>query len=189
MNQNVQLEWGLTPIPKGEYVAVWGARAILEDGEISLLHDRQQMLGGTDAKEMLCDWINTVGLPHLKRHIKANHWNGRTEDLFTFDRWPFQLRASPRRSYGYLYLTAVMQGEETFPDGRWSGSFIPEIGETVEAGINGLGKCKVLGYRKEYGWNAIIVRPMMPPKWFVRQNGEAAVCMLFGAEFRKRDHE
>lgn len=188
MDQTAKLEWGLFPIPDGEYLAIWGARAILEDGRIILLPDRQQMLGNLDTKDILCRWINHTGLPNLKHHIKTNCWNGSTEDIFILDLWPFQLRASPRRSHGYLYLTAVIQGEEKFPNGKWSNTFIPAIGEMIQATINGLGQCRVLGYWKEYDWNAVIVKPLRPPEWFVRQRGRDAVCMLFGAEFTRCNH-
>ena len=184
-NKTTTLDWGLTPIPDGEFLAVWGARAIFVRREISLLPNRQQMFGHQDARNELCDWINHVGLPKLKRHVEENHWDGATEETFTIDDWPIQMKASPRRSHGYMYLTATMRGEEKFPDGKWSNTFIPQIGETVKAKCNDIGKCKVLGYMQEAGWNAIVAKPLKPPKWFVKQNGKYAFVMLFGAEFER----
>ena len=59
---------------------------------------------------------------------------------------------------------------------------IPEIGDTITAKINNLGKCYVLGYLLQDEWISIIVNPLNPPKWFIKQNGKSALVTLFGAE-------
>lgn len=61
----------------------------------------------------------------------------------------------------------------------------PEIGETILAVVNGIGKCQVLGYYLKDGWSGVIVLPENPPEWFIRQNGRNGVCGLFGAEIRE----
>ena len=100
--------------------------------------------------------------------------------LFTF-----MLKASPNGSYGYMYLTAVMKGSESMPDGQWSNTFIPKVGGFVMARINNIGKCRVLGFFEKDGRVGIIAKPVKPPKWFVFQNEAHALCCLFGAEIAK----
>lgn len=107
-----------------------------------------------------------------------------TQETFTLETWSFLFEASPRAS-GYIYITAYLKGLSEFPTGKWSGNFIPRIGETVFAVINDIGKCQVLGYYLEDGWIGVMAKPAQPPEWFVRQNGENAVCGLFGTEIRK----
>ena len=188
-----QFRWGLTPLPEGELLAAWGARAIFQHRELDFLHDRQQALGSEKTRAILGKWIDRVGLPELKKHIKKNGWSSSTKEVFELNRGPFMLKASPRGSYGYMYLTAVLKGMESMPDGIWSNTFIPEIGGFVMAKVNDIGKCRVLGFFERDGRVGVIAKPVKPPKWFVWQNGAHALCCLFGAEIakpeRKRHHQ
>ena len=180
-----QFRWGLTPLPEGELLAAWGARAIFQHRELDFLHDRQQALGPEKLRAILGKWIDRTGLPELKKHIKRNGWSSSTQDVFELNVGPFMLKASPRGSYGYMYLTAVMKGSESMPDGQWSNTFIPKVGGFVMARINNLGKCRVLGFIERDGRVCVIAKPVKPPKWFVWQNGAHALCCLFGAEIEK----
>ena len=121
----------------------------------------------------------------MKKHVKRNAWSSSTKDVFELNVGPFMLKASPRGSYGYMYLTAVMKGSESMPDGQWSNTFIPKVGGFVMARINNIGKCRVLGFFERDGRVGVIAKPVKPPKWFVRQNGAHALCCLFGAEIEK----
>ena len=66
-----QFRWGLTPLPEGELLAAWGARAIFQHRELDFLHDRQQALGSEKTRAILGKWIDRVGLPELKKHISC----------------------------------------------------------------------------------------------------------------------
>lgn len=187
MNMN-ELNWGYRPFRSIDTLAVYGARTIFQNGSIEFLHDRQQFLGSEAAKSVLCKWINSKALPELKKYIREKGWTTATEEVFSFEKGAFAMDASPRASYGYIYLTAYLKGLETFPKidetHRWSGNFKPEIGETVLARINGIGTCNILGYYMEYDWIGVIAKPTQPPEWFVRQNGAEALCGLMGAEIK-----
>lgn len=68
------------------------------------------------------------------------------------------------------------------PVGKESGNLDRELLSTVKAKVNIIGECRVMGWFIEEGWVGIIGLPLNPPDWFVRQNGDNAVCGLFGAE-------
>jgi hypothetical protein len=59
---------------------------------------------------------------------------------------------------------------------------IPQVGEEVNVKINGIGRSKVLKYFVEYGFIGLIVQPMSPPQWYVKQNGAGEPCHVFPAE-------
>ena len=180
-----KLEWGLRPFKTGNYLAGFGARMIWNGNKITFLPDRQQFIGNAKTCEALRNWINNKALSKLKQYIADHHWTGATTEIYTDETWLYRIEVSPNGSHGYLYLSAYMKGFDEFPDGKWSGNFIPEIGETILAVVNGIGRCQVLGYYLEDGWNGVIVLPESPPEWFICQNGENSVCGLFGAEIGK----
>ena len=184
-----KLEWGVRPFRELKTLAVYGARTIFQNGKIEFLWDRQSCIGEEDARKSLCAWINHKALPALKEYIIRHDWAPMTQETFTLETWSFLFEASPRASGGYIYITAYLKGFSEFPEGKWSGKFKPEIGESVVAAVNGIGTCTVLGYYVEGGWTGVIVLPENPPEWFVRQNGQNAVCGLFGAEIRKIDRD
>lgn len=85
----------------------WGARAIYTGRSIDLLRDRQQMIGEPDAREALGSWLNLKALPLLRslaseRSLPATH----EDSLVVISGDGFCLHASPRASYGYLYIGA-----------------------------------------------------------------------------------
>ena len=184
INSN-ELKYGLRPRHPQKALAAFGARAIFQNGKIDFLPDRQSCLGETDASKTLCAWTWQKALPELKKYIRKKGWTRGTQETFTLETWLYRFDASPCASDGYLYMTSCMKGTDTFPCGKFSGDFIPEIGETVLAAINNIGRCKVIGYYRENGWIGVIALPENPPKWFIQQNGENAACGLFGVEIRK----
>jgi len=177
--------WGLNPLPEDECLAVWGARAIFLRGELDFLPDRQQALGSETARRLLGKWIARTALPRLKKHIRENRWDSASREVFELNIGPCTLKASPNGSHGYMYLTATLRGSESVPDGKWSNTFMPKIGELVMAKVNDIGKCRVLGYFKEDGRIGVVAKPVHPPKWYVRQKGAWAMSRLFGAEIEK----
>ncbi len=126
----LNLDWGLQPPP--DAVLAWGARAIYRlatrdekffaNGKrrkqpksvtsacIDLLWDRQSLAltaeaDGKDAKA-LTTWIDKVGLPNLRKLCEDQFLTSDSEDHVEFERDGYAMKASPRASYGYLYITA-----------------------------------------------------------------------------------
>lgn len=120
--------WGLRP--PAEYVGVrWGARAIYKlhsvteqhrqryggkyrnvskqktVAEIDILPDRQAMLDGTEEeRQALAAWYNKTGARLLEKRCLAEYLTGDSDDSVTIDEGGYRLVASPRASYGYLYV-------------------------------------------------------------------------------------
>jgi hypothetical protein len=69
---------------------------------------------------------------------------------------------------------------------KWSGDTmaIPAIGAEVHVRINSIGRAIVIDYFAEHGWFGLLVRPLHPPAWFVKQNGREAPAHVFGNELR-----
>jgi hypothetical protein len=103
----------------------WGARALYERNHdpltgkdydrrgrftFALLWDRQQIEGGTpEEREAFSYWIDKKAMPALRKLVKAEC---RTRDGLAPDSdreiavelEGYRIVASPRRSYGYLYI-------------------------------------------------------------------------------------
>lgn len=85
------------------------------------------------------------------------------------------------------YVQAVFKdgklepGDSLLP--KWSGvNSPPQVGECVAVTMNAVGPAKVEGYFTESGWLGLLVKPLNPPEWFVKQNGYNASAHVFGAE-------
>lgn len=101
--------WGLTPHENVKFW--WGARAIFyPPAGIDLLPDRQQMTGGTeDERKKLSNWINNIGLYKLKEELAHKNVGAGSDILIAVDdkKAGFIMMANPRKSYGYLYISAM----------------------------------------------------------------------------------
>ena len=182
MIDTAKLRWGLRSVEQADYLAVWGARATFAEGELYFMPDRQEHIGDIVPVNTLVNWLNDTALPALKQHIKETNWSNDSKEVYTLNDNLFTLKASPNGSYGYMYLTATLWGIDKLPAGKWSGKAIPEIGDTISAKVNNLGKCYVLGYFLQSEWISVIAKPLNPPEWFITQNGKSALATLFGAE-------
>lgn len=93
--------------PPGDHRGWWGARAIYRDRSIDLLHDRQQFVGDPNTCAALQAWLNETALPKL-RALAAEFTLPSPEEngLVVISGGGFRLHASPRSSYGYLYIGA-----------------------------------------------------------------------------------
>jgi hypothetical protein len=123
-----RLAWGIPAlVPDGALVA-WGARAIyrLTDvstptrrdyrgrvtaratsrtvAEIDIPYDRQDRIGGYDRG--FGAWLNKTALPALRKWCVKSYVTTDSADVFTLTDGSYTLTASPRASFGYLYLTA-----------------------------------------------------------------------------------
>lgn len=126
------IKWGIQP-PNGTRLA-WGARAIYKlhttpgtyrrrpgkrplmitrettTADIDLLWDRQGSVGAldvTDKERTAFDrWLNTKGLPALRRECVKQYITGDTDAVVTLTIGDYMITASPRASHGYLYIGA-----------------------------------------------------------------------------------
>jgi hypothetical protein len=117
--------WGLPPRPGVRALAAWGARAIYKifterdrrtgrriPPEIDLLWDRQEFKYdaldpvAVKACKKLQKWINTKGIKKLSRECSARFITGDCSEVVEVVDGDFMLIATPRASYGYLYIGA-----------------------------------------------------------------------------------
>tara|TARA_R110000824_G_scaffold369091_1_gene558513 strand:+ start:579 stop:926 length:348 start_codon:yes stop_codon:yes gene_type:complete len=59
---------------------------------------------------------------------------------------------------------------------------IPAVGSEVNVKINSIGRAKVLKYFVEHGFIGLLVQPLNPPTWYIKQNGADDPCHVFPAE-------
>ena len=110
-----QLTWGLAP-HTGTRTA-WGARAIYKlRGDmvvIDLLPDRQDLFGSKKDRQDLVKWVNRKGLKELRKRLLDQYVTESSSAFVAFEEkkgdQSFYIEASPRASYGYLYLVAGIQ--------------------------------------------------------------------------------
>ena len=131
----MKLEWGLNPVPEG-VTAAWGARAIyglehrrndyFNNGNrrktpkmetvaiIELLWDRQAMVGGSDdERKALAAWVNKVGMDALRKTCALKYITAECDKTVEIHGGGYTIKASPRASYGYLYIAAYPTPEVT----------------------------------------------------------------------------
>lgn len=120
MTENqLQLEWGLQP-PKNA-VAAWGARAILKDGFVDLLWDRQDCKSCDEAtKAKLVEALNSGVLKRMHECVAERHKQGRIDPTSQCKHLLVQdgaddtgehsifVEADTRGSHGYLYIVAYL---------------------------------------------------------------------------------
>lgn len=124
-----RLEWGGN-VPSAS-PAAWGARAIYHldpievkvgkdgkrlkrpragvDARIELLWDRKCAHGDPDKLALLFRWLDSTGIPELKRRCEKEYLVTDSADVIEFGGAEFggyQLRATPNESCGYLYIVA-----------------------------------------------------------------------------------
>lgn len=118
-------EWGLPPRPGVLALAAWGARAIYKitterdrktgrkiPPEIDLLWDRQEFKYdaldplAVKAVGRLQKWISAKGMKKLSRECMTRFITGDCAEVVEIVDGDFMLIASPRKSYGYLYIGA-----------------------------------------------------------------------------------
>jgi hypothetical protein len=114
---NVAQGWGLFPLDGTRYH--WSARAIYGDGQIDLLWDRQAVEGDAspDERKALAAWLDEKALPYLRHMFKTGEdvpYSSECREI-TVKGDGFTLRADPRASYGYLYLSATVDPSSVEP--------------------------------------------------------------------------
>jgi len=109
MENEKPIVWGLQATPGARYH--WTARAIVEAAALCLVWDRQATIGeGTDEERAaLTTWLNAHALPYMRAMVAdGDDFPQPDEDReVTISGDGFTLRANPRASYGYVYLSAT----------------------------------------------------------------------------------
>ena len=59
---------------------------------------------------------------------------------------------------------------------------LPAVGSEVTVKINGIGRSIVKKYFVEHGFIGLLVQPLSPPDWYIKQNGADEPCHVFPAE-------
>lgn len=205
-----KLEWGLShAVPEHAPVA-WGARAIIHDGGafFDLLPDRQHMIGSDSLRAALGRAMNRLGahdgyLARAQAEYKDLSYSGelRWDHEQTFklveDRGHLCIHASPRASYGYLYVAAwfdtdnidtseaLCYGADGYDDDsvealRWSHPEPPpEIGADLTCSLANKGsRATVVGYVNCHGYLGALVVPYEP---FCNPDRLPVVC-IFGCD-------
>jgi len=83
------------------------------------------------------------------------------------------------------YLAKQDTPTAEFPvDIKWSNLTmdVPAIGEIVHVRMNSIKAARVEGYFVEHGFLGLLVKPLAPPSWYVKQNGRFSTCHVFGTE-------
>lgn len=116
-----QPEWGIYPedITPRMY---WGARAIITDGRVELLPDRQSFMAedgeSKKAKDAFLGWVNDKALPIVNYHVSVR-------DTYHIDltgaKEGYRLIAEDRGSGGYLYIGAYALKPEDVPNYQYGG--------------------------------------------------------------------
>jgi|694.fasta_scaffold03312_49 hypothetical protein len=180
--------FGLTiDFPKKSY---WGARALYKNNEVLLLNDRQQYEGDNPH---LQEWLNQRALPWLCSEAEKQCLGIDSDEMLILSEFKFELRASPKRSFGYMYIGAVehlLQDDvpyiNTFSnksiktvalhDGRrfMVDDQMVDVGTTGKVTFNNIGPATVRGYQDTKKVNdllspALLVECHNPPDWLVNQ--------------------
>jgi hypothetical protein len=79
---------------------------------VDVLWDRQSITGGSPGdQKTLVDWLNATGLRELRERCTVSQLSPASHDQIQIRVDGFFLLASPRRSYGYLYIGAWRDAE------------------------------------------------------------------------------
>lgn len=105
------LAFGLKTV-SGDRPAYWGARAIIErdhrklTNRISLVWDRQSLVFDSDADK--AKLVSTINAGALERFLRwaGDEFSSDESRTATVEFGGIVFAADPRRSYGYLYITA-----------------------------------------------------------------------------------
>lgn len=73
----------------------------------------------------------------------------------------------------YVRFTPELGSDGNEPsEPKWSGPHeVPALGAYVNVRINSIGKSCVVGYFVDNGYLGVLVSPVKPPPWYVKQNG------------------
>jgi len=90
-----------------EHDSVWGARAIYDpkNFEIGFLPDRIEVIN-PEKFEPLKEWLKRTGLAAIRARIHSAKLKESSNEELGYSEDGFTIKATPRGSYGYMYLVA-----------------------------------------------------------------------------------
>lgn len=105
------MEFGLWSALKDETKVAWGARGIVKNGTVSLLHDRQSWKGDEDARQEFSKVLNSGALSKAIEKAEdllfMRNMRSDKQKLFTlYEDEQVRIVGNTNASYGYLYLLA-----------------------------------------------------------------------------------
>lgn len=105
------MQFGLWSAKSKETKVAWGARGIIEQGGVSLLHDRQSSIGPEEEKQEFVRYLNSGPMKKMfsevKRLLKTRKMRADTNERFTlYENDKCRIVGNTNASYGYLYLLA-----------------------------------------------------------------------------------
>ena len=108
-----RLDWGLAVPATAK--AGWGARAIYAyrpgNVRVELVYNRQSGFGDEHLRGPLQHWLNTQGLQVIQDRCEREELTDDSARTIWLAQHPYYLLASPKASFGYLYLSAWMDGD------------------------------------------------------------------------------
>ncbi|MDG1089566.1 MAG: hypothetical protein P8P37_01715 [Candidatus Marinimicrobia bacterium] len=73
-----------------------------------------------------------------------------------------------------------------FEELQWSSDKpIPPVGTEIDVPMNNIGRSKVLKYFVEHGYIGLLVQPLDPPAWYIKQNGVNEPCHVYPPETKQ----
>ena len=79
-----------------------------------------------------------------------------------------------------------VQSYTEFEELQWSSDKpIPPVGTEIDVPMNGIGRSKVLKYFVEHGYIGLLVQPIDPPAWYIKQNGADEPCHVYPPETKQ----
>ena len=73
-----------------------------------------------------------------------------------------------------------------FEELQWSSDKpIPPVGTEIDVPMNNIGRSKVLKYFVEHGFIGLLVQPLNPPAWYIKQNGADEPCHVYPPETKQ----
>ena len=106
-----QIPWGLKSAVPVDAELAWGARAILRDGYVDIVGDRQGFVGPSEEAIKSFSKIVQDALPLVKKRV-LSLWDSRaldpgfSENHILFNSEQLHIVGSTKASHGYFYLAA-----------------------------------------------------------------------------------
>jgi hypothetical protein len=128
---DISKHWFVLPVPENvKPLRAWGARAILREERIRPVVKAKGKVKGDDTvlkvtDETLADraqyrgpgitsaesraffaWLDKTGMPRLRKLADDDGLRPDEDRIIAVDDGHYHIRANPRKSFGYLYITA-----------------------------------------------------------------------------------
>lgn len=96
---------------KEDHETMWGARALYNNGELTVLPDRQEVVRGPDFDELI-NAINGNLTKKFRELIRNERPRSDSYEIFKIVEGRVTIMGSPNGSYGYMYIIAFISKEK-----------------------------------------------------------------------------